>query len=115
MWKRCACAPGKPPGQPSAYGYADGRERQRYKLGQRVRHAKFGEGTIVNRKAAASIAVCRWHSRARVLNAGGGLRPTGDGIIYDSVAGWVRHTASGISNLLSALLHINIQSAPDAT
>lgn len=30
-----------------------------YKLGQRVRHSKFGEGTIVNPKAAASTAVCR--------------------------------------------------------
>ncbi len=80
VWKRCACAPGKPPGQPSTDGYADGRERQRYKLGQRVRHAKFGEGTIVNWKAAANIAVCRWHSRARVLKAGGGLCPVGDGV-----------------------------------
>ncbi len=65
VWKRCACGHGKPPGQPSADGYADGRERSGYKLGQRVRHAKFGEGTIVIWKAAVNIAVCRWHSRAR--------------------------------------------------
>jgi DNA helicase-2/ATP-dependent DNA helicase PcrA len=39
-----------------------------YKLGQRVRHPKFGEGTIVIWKAAASTAVCRWHSRGRALN-----------------------------------------------
>ncbi len=39
-----------------------------YKLGQRVRHAKFGEGTIVNRRAAASIAGCRWLFRGKGSN-----------------------------------------------
>ncbi len=39
-----------------------------YKLGQRVRHPKFGEGTIVNLEGAASIAVCRSPSRGKVLN-----------------------------------------------
>lgn len=39
-----------------------------YKLGQRVRHAKFGEGTIVNSKAAANTAACRLRFRGRGLN-----------------------------------------------
>ena len=39
-----------------------------YKLGQRVRHSKFGEGTIVNLEAAASTAACRWRSRGRGSN-----------------------------------------------
>lgn len=39
-----------------------------YKLGQRVRHAKFGEGTIVNPKAAANTAACRLRFRGRGLN-----------------------------------------------
>ncbi|SQC17277.1 DNA-dependent helicase II [Klebsiella pneumoniae] len=46
-----------------------------YKLGQRVRHPKFGEGTIVNSKAAASTADCRWLFRARESNGWWRLTP----------------------------------------
>ena len=55
-----------------------------YKLGQRVRHAKFGEGTIVNMEAAVNIAVCRWHSRARESNGWWQLTP-----------GWSRCNVAG--------------------
>lgn len=46
-----------------------------YKLSKRVRHAKFGEGISSIWKAAVSIAVCRWHFRARVLNGWWRLMP----------------------------------------
>lgn len=51
-----------------------------YKLGQRVRHAKFGEGTIVNMEGSGE------HSRLQVAfgagnqMAGGSLRPAGVGV-----------------------------------
>ncbi|XPE67423.1 hypothetical protein ACNKHR_11955 [Shigella flexneri] len=57
---------GKPPGQPSADGYADRRDDSGYKLGQRVRHAKFGEGTIVNMEGSGE------HSRLQVGISGPG-------------------------------------------
>ena len=42
---------GEPSGQPSADGDADGGKRYWLQTGgQRVRHPKFGEGTIVNRR-----------------------------------------------------------------
>ncbi len=39
-----------------------------YKLGQRVRHAKFGEELLSTRRAAASIAGCRWLFRGKGSN-----------------------------------------------
>lgn len=61
-----------------------------YKLGQRVRHAKFGEGTIVNLEGSGE------HSRLQVAFGGKGSngwwRPTPDWKRFDrfGFAGWRR-------------------------
>lgn len=52
-----------------------------YKLGQRVRHAKFGEGTIVNPKVAVNTVVCRSRSGAGDQMAGCCLRQTRNRLI----------------------------------
>ncbi len=50
-------------------GYADClRTDTGYKLGQRVRHAKFGEGTIVNLEGSGE------HSRLQVAFQGQGIK-----------------------------------------
>jgi hypothetical protein len=57
-----------------------------YKLGQRVRHAKFGEGTIVNLEGSGE------HSRLQVAFQGRGLNgwwrpmPTGNGITFRKIS-----------------------------
>jgi DNA helicase-2/ATP-dependent DNA helicase PcrA len=58
---------GEPSGQPSAMG-ADAENDTGYKLGQRVRHPKFGEGTIVNLEGSGE------HSRLQVAFQGQGIK-----------------------------------------
>ena len=66
--KRCACAPRKRPVSHQRMGTPMVENDSGYKLGQRVRHAKFGEGTIVNMEGSGE------HSRLQVAFQGRGIK-----------------------------------------
>lgn len=59
---------GEPSGKPPATGAPIAESDTGYKLGQRVRHPKFGEGTIVNLEGSGE------HSRLQVAFQGQGIK-----------------------------------------
>lgn len=87
-----------------------------YKLGQRVRHAKFGEGTIVNMEGSGEHSRLQVAFQARVLN--GWWRLTPDWRRYNLRFRCQMRCATPHPASVTYLVHFFtsiFQSAPDAT